>query len=309
MNPVPFAASGIGSYWYEGAQLLKKALARQGVELDLNTRTSNINNVLSVARGECVLGITTPQFVDWAQRRLGAFAGRNVPELRVVAALNLPLLLAAAVERSSGITSLCELAHARFPWKAVMPAPDNLVGQYVDRLLEGHGLDREQMLRWGGADLSPIRARTAAERAQATGPNVMTSLTAEYARSGTANGFFLYINGCSEWARDLTELLDLRFLRFDETVLDAVIEQWGGTKITLPARLFAGADEDLPVAGWRHHYIYGKTDVPDDLVHAVLRSLEDERILDNANGISYSGLRPQLLAGVKLHPATDAYYR
>ena len=82
-------------------------------------------------------------------------------------------------------------------------------------------------------------------------------------------------------------MLDLRFLRFDEAILDAIIAEWGGTKMTLPARLFNGVDEDMPVVGWRHHYIYGKADVPDELVRAVLQALEDERILDNAHGFSY----------------------
>ncbi len=306
---VPFAASGIGSFWWEGAHVLETALARHGYALELNTRTSNINNVLSVAGGESVLGITTPQFVEWAQRGLGAFAGQKLPELRVVAALNLPLILAAAVDRASGFTTLADLARARYPWKLVSPGPDNLVGTYVDRIMEEHGLSRESIVAWGGADLRPHLGRTPEQRAQQTGPNVMHSNTAEYARSGAADGFFLYINGSSDWARDLTELRDLRFLRFEEPILDAIRAEWGGTKMTLPARLFRGADEDLPAIGWRHHYIYGTADVPDDLARAVLTALEDERILDNAMGISYSGLRPILPESVKLHRITEDYFK
>ena len=161
--------------------------------------------------------------------------------------------------------------------------------------MEEHGLSRENIVAWGGADLRPHAGQTAAQRAQ-TGPNVMHTNTADYARSGAADGFFLYINGASDWARDLTELRDLRFLRFDEAILDAIRAEWGGTKMTLPARLFRGADEDLPVIGWRHHYIYGTAGVPDELARAVLTALEDERILDNAMGISYSRFRP-LAAG------------
>jgi hypothetical protein len=306
---VPFAASGIGSYWYEGAHVLATALTRHGYDLDLNTKTSNVNNVLSVAKGESVLGITTPQFVEWAERRLGAFAGQDLPELRVVAVLNLPLLLAAAVDRASGFTTLAELARARYPWKVVSPGPENLVGTYVDRIMEAHGLSRESVVSWGGADLRPHAGRTPQQRAQQTGPNVMVSQTAAYAKSGAANGFFLYINGSSEWARDMTVLQDLRFLRFDEAILESIAAEWGGTMMTLPARLFPGADDDLPVIGWRHHYIYGTAAVPDDLARAVLTALEDERILDNAAGISFSGLAPVLPKSVKLHDVTENYYK
>jgi TRAP-type uncharacterized transport system substrate-binding protein len=306
---VHFAASAIGSQWWEGGLLLKKALAGHGIELVLDDKSSNIDNVLSVADGRNQLGITVPQFVDWAQRGLSYYAGKRIPELRVVAALGLPFWMAAAVDRSAGITSLDELAEKRFPWKCVMPQPNNLVAVYIERIMREHGLTRENILAWGGADPSPMQGRTAEERAHPAGPSVMRSLTAQLAKSGAANGFFLYMNGNSEWVRDLTTLRDLRFLRFDEGILDAINTEWGATKMTLPARTFNGVDEDLAVAGWRYHYVYGTEGVPDDLARAVLHALEDERILDNAAGFSFSGFRPHLPPGVKLHRVAEEYYR
>jgi TRAP-type uncharacterized transport system substrate-binding protein len=156
--------------------------------------------------------------------------------------------------------------------------------------------------------LRPRRARTNAERERAEGrPAVLATHTAQRARDGAANGFFLYLNGCSAWGRDLTVIGDLRFLTFDEKILDTLNAELGGTKMTLPARLFPGAQEDMPAVGWGRHYIYGKAGVPDDLVVVVLKALEDERILDNAHGFSYSALRPNLVAKLKLHPAGEAY--
>lgn len=306
---VRFAASAIGSQWWEGGLLLKKALAPHGIELELDDTSSNIDNVLSVADGRNQLGITVPQFVDWAQRGLSYYAGKLVPELRVVAALGLPFWLAAAVDRSAGIASLAELAQKQFPWKAVMPQPNNLVAVYIERIMREHGLTRESIKAWGGADPSPMQGRTAEERARPSGPSVMKNLTAQLARSGAANGFFLYMNGNSEWARDLTTLRDLRFLRFERDILDAINAEWGATTMTLPARTFNGVDEDLAVAGYRYHYIYGTAGVPDDLARTVLHALEDERILDNASGFSFSGIRPQLPSGVRLHRVAEEYYR
>jgi len=307
---VTFAASSIGSFWWEGGVLLKRAIAPLGYDLVLDDRVHDYHNVLSVADGRNVLGITMPSFVDWAERRLGIFAGMDLSELRVIAALNLPVWLAATVDRASGITSLAELARKRYPWRVVLPPPQNQIGVYIERIMREHGVTRESIVGWGGADLRPTRTRTDAERERerAAGPAVLATHTAELAKSGATNGFFLYVNGCSAWGRDLTVLGDLRFLRFDEAILDAINADWGGTKLTLPARLFPGADEDLPVVGWRHHYIYGKADVPDDLVRAVLTALEDERILDNGHGFSYSALRPHLVADLKLHPASEDYY-
>jgi uncharacterized membrane protein len=67
-------------------------------------------------------------------------------------------------------------------------------------------------------------------------------------------------------------------------------------------------DEDIAVAGWHQHYIYGLSGVPDEVVRAVLAALEDERILDNTFGFSFSGFRPELPKSLRLHPATEAYY-
>jgi hypothetical protein len=142
-----------------------------------------------------------------------------------------------------------------------------------------------------------------------TGRDEMISVTKDLAKSGETNGFFLYVNGCSQWGRDLTTIGDLRFLTFDEAALDKINAEWGGTKITLPARLFNGVEEDMPAVGWRHHYIYGNADVPDDIALAVLKALEDERILDNGHGFSYSGFRPHLVADLKLHRASEDYYK
>lgn len=309
---IPFAASAVGSFWYEGGVLLKRAIAPYGYDLQIDHTTFDYNNVLSVASGKNVLGITMPSFVDWAQRKLYIFEDKIIPELCVVAALNLPVWLAATVDRASGITTLKELAEKKYPWKAVLPPPQNQIGVYIERIMAAHGITREKIVAWGGADMRPTRERSDAERAEdrALGrPSVLATHTAELAKNGRTNGFFLFVNGMSAWGRDLTVLRDLRFLRFDEAILDRLNAELGGTKLTLPARLFPGADEDLPVVGWRHHYLYAKKDVADDLVKAVLKALEDERILDNAHGISSSALRPHLVSDLKLHPVADAYYR
>lgn len=305
---VPFAASGVGSHWWEGAVVVQRALARAGYDVELNTATSNANNILSVAKGESLLGITTPQFVDWSQRKLDVYAGKDVPELRVVAALNLPLWLAAAVDRAAGFTTLRELGAAKYPWKLIWPGHDNIVGVYIERLMREHGFSVADVVAWGGSDLRPMGPRPPGS-VDPTNNILVRRNTATYARSGEADGFFLYINASSPWARDMTTLRDLRFLRFDEGVIDRVNAEWGGTKLTLPARLFPGLDDDMPAAGWRHHYVYGKPDVPDELVHALLTSLEDESILDNGGAISFSGFRPRLVGNVQLHRAADAYYR
>ena len=61
---VKFAASGVGSFWYEGGVQLQKAIAPLGYDLVLDESVSDYNNVLSVADGRNLIGITMPNFVD-----------------------------------------------------------------------------------------------------------------------------------------------------------------------------------------------------------------------------------------------------
>ena len=152
MERIPFAASGVGSLWWDGGMLLKKSIAGHVIELVLDDRSSNHNNVMSVAAGKNVLGITLPQFIDWAQRGLDVYAGTTMPDLHVIAALDLDVWLAAAIDRSPGITSLAELAAAKYPWNVVLPAPNNLVGVYIDRILREH----DEVGDIAGAEQSPV---------------------------------------------------------------------------------------------------------------------------------------------------------
>ena len=73
----------------------------------------------------------------------------------MIAALNLPVWLAAAVDRAGDLGTLAELAKARYPWKVVFSPPHNLVGVYIERIMREHGITRESIVSWGGADLRP----------------------------------------------------------------------------------------------------------------------------------------------------------
>jgi TRAP-type uncharacterized transport system substrate-binding protein len=167
---VTFAGSGVGSFWYAGGVMLKKAIAPLGFDLAIDEKPSDYNNVLSVSDGTNEIGITMPQFIDWAVRKAHPiFADKEIPDLRVIAALNLPVWLAAAIDRSTGITSLKEIAEKKVPWRVVLPPPRNLVGVYIEYILKAHGITREDIVSWGGADLLPTLQKTPEDRPRPNG--------------------------------------------------------------------------------------------------------------------------------------------
>lgn len=303
MKQVAFAASTVGSYWWEAGYRLRLGVAGRGYDLVLNSRTTDTENAMSVGRGRSELGVTAEPFLDWAQRRIGPYAGEDLRDLRAIAALNNAQWIAAAVDRESGIASLRELGERRYPWRVVLPLAHHATTLWVDRTLELHGITRASIVEWGGEifhpqDLSP----------RTEGPDepwVMRSITRRLAEERLANGFMNYTRWTNVWARDLTTLLDLRFIGADEALLAQVVRELGGHLMTLPALMYRGLDADIPAIGWYYDYIYGTPDTPADLVAAILEALDEEVFLENAVAYSYAGRRVPLPPGLQYHPAAE----
>jgi hypothetical protein len=314
---VTVAASRVGSPWYEIAASLKRVMGRGDYDLEIDWRRHDHLNVRAVAAGECDIGVTMPPLVAWANRRSGPLSDIVPAELRVIAAVNLPAWLVAAVERKAGFRTLRELGEARFPWKPIMPPADHLLRGWEERILQLHGFSTADLKSWGGGDPlyyagqlmhdateGGLSAAWAAERT----PEPLVSYTQYLARNELANGVFFVVSLASPWAGSLSLLPDLCFLEFDYQAMLTAQREHGAQLMVLPNRIFPGVDRDLLTAGWRHQYIYGPSDTDPDLVRAILGALERPQLLENAVGASYSAVEPELVSGVELHSASREWY-
>lgn len=299
---VRFAGSTVGSYWFEIATRLKLGLAEHGYDVVVDSHVPDNRNVFTVGTGENDVGVTSIRFLDWAQRRYGPYAGADLREFRLIAALNNPSWIAAAVATETGMTDLAQIAERRHPWRVVLPQPDHAMAIYVDRLLELHGITREKIAEWGGRVFYPLQT---GPRAEAPGePWKMRTVTRELAEQRLVDGSVNYTRWSNAWTRDMTTLLDLRFLRFDLAAVDATIRELGGYRMTLPARMYRGLDEDITTVGWRYDFVYGTVDTPAELIAAILAVLSGESFLENAFGHAYRrGPVSGLPAGLRFHDA------
>jgi len=306
---VNFAVSGAESPWREVGKVISRALSSEEYEFDLQTH-ADLANARAVGSGQCEIGVTMATYFDWAALHMAGFEQETFKndQFRVIAAVNRPSWMAAGVERSAGISTLRELAERKFSWKCLAFPSSNGLGMYADRLMEAHGFDRADVEAWGGTWPGgyPI-----AEAHVPPKPDGSPSNAKQVAERGLINGFFHHAYWTSAWARQVTTILDLKFLAMEESAIDAVIKRYGGEKMILPARLFPGADEDLITLGWRHLYVYGTEQTDGELVVAVIRALEQssDRILENYHGLSYTAQMAKLRAGTQMHPAAVEYYR
>jgi hypothetical protein len=314
---VTVAAGRVGSPWYEVAASLRRVMGGGDYHLEIDWTRHDHLNVRAVAAGECDIGVTMPPLVDWAMRRSGPLSDIVAAELRVIAAVNLPAWLVAAVERKAGFRTLRELGEARFPWKPIMPPADQMIRAWEERILQLHGFSMADLKSWGGDDPVYYAGQLmhdateggpgAAWRAGRT-PEPLVSYTQYLARNELVNGAFFVVNLASPWAGSLSLLPDLCFLEIDYQALRTVQRELGAELLVLPDRIFPGVDRDLLTIGWRHQYIYGRHDTDPELVRAILSALERPQLLENAIGVSYTAVQPELVPGVELHPASREWY-
>jgi len=306
---VHFAVSGAESPWREVGKVISRAVSSDDYEFDLQSHP-DLANPRAVGNGTCELGVTMATYYDWAAVHIAGLETETFKNenFRVIAAVNRPSWMAAGVDRAAGISSLRELVDQKYPWKCLAFPSSNGLGMFADRLMEAHGFDREDVESWGGTWPGgfPITEAHVPPK-----PDGSPSNAKQVAERGLINGFFHHAYWTSAWARQVTTLLDLKFLAIDEDAIDKVIAQYGGEKMILPARLFPGADEDLVTLGFRHLYVYGTLDTDPNLVVAVIRVLEQEadHILENYHGLSYTAQMPKLRPGTFMHPAAEEYYR
>ena len=306
---VNFAVSGAESPWREVGKVISRAVSSNDYEFDLQSHP-DLANVRAVGADKCEIGVTMATYFDWAALHTAGLEGETFQNdrFRVIAAVNRPSWMAAGVMRSEGISSLRELVDRKFPWKVLAFPSSNGLGMFADRLMDGHGFNRADVESWGGTWPGGFPITEAHEPPK---PDGSPSNAKQVAERGLINGFFHHIYWTSAWARQVTTILDLKFISLEEPAIDAVIAKYGAEKMILPAKLFPGADEDLLTLGWRHLFVYGTEKSDSDLVVAVLRALDAsaDRILENYHGLSYTAQMPKLRAGTQMHPAAEDYFR
>ena len=246
--------------------------------------------------GPVDFGATGSQFLWWAYQGVHDFA--KDPEgprkqLRLVANIQEPSYLIAAVRADSGITDLHQIKEKRMAVKIM--ASVGVGGQTTPEILEYYGLTKESMAALGG------------ELRTGNGPDQRKGLDVVIGWAALENA-----PEYNMWY-EISQKYDLKYLKLADDLVDKLVKEYDLEKRNVPLGLLRGIDQQFPTAVRTGNTIYGRADMPDDFAYTLAKALDEHQdLLQWANSgmnFSYNWRTVWKAFGVPLHPGAARYYK
>jgi hypothetical protein len=272
----------------------------------IKTGTGYRDNVDAIAKGEVDLGITTPFDVtlEWARAGKHFFAGTPYPHLRTLGYLPQDDRLVLAVRADTGLASFEDIRTRKYPLKIATTChdPDNLMTWVIDLILRQHGIDPDDIVKWGGAWLEHDHPRKCLPQAI----------------RGEADAVFNEGIMVPQWY-ELVEKVPMRFIPMERAVLDALAKDYGLRPAVLPKGRLT-ADRDIACLDWSHWVVTVREDMDADLAYRITSVMVEERaelesryrhLPVERSPMTYP-IDPATMwkgVGAPLHPGAERYYR
>jgi len=316
-RPVLAAACPHGCPWGELGDYVKDAMAPLGYEVILcrNCNRDQGPRIVSTASHPPELsaqdtfvgtttrvnapvdfGITESGFLAWAYAGLYNYASDGpYANLRLIAKIEDPTYLLAAVKSDSPITSLAQIAEQHMPVKIIgggSPASQPALDYY--------GLSTEAVQAWGGTFINPIIAG---------------------AIGNSTLDFDLVINELASPANNpesslwtlLSQKHALRFLDFSEALLDRLAndEHLGMSRVVAQWGLLRGVDRAIPTVARSGHAIFARADMPERAAYDAAKAIDAHRAALKwyIRPYAYDSQSVWKNQDVPLHPGAERYYR
>ena len=208
---------------------------------------------------------------------------------RVIAVVRTSTYMLAAASKRSGITNLGQIKDRKQPTFIERGSDADIVFDY-------YGIKPEDIRAKGGAVLQAVIGGTREHRASAD-VFIGTGLMANTPEQG--------------WWNEASQLNDLVFLDFDESLIAKLAAEPGFVRATAPLGLLRGVARPIPTVMRPNHVIYARDDTPDDFAYAVAKALDEHRELFQVQLEPwYFDSRTVAVSNViPLHPGAMKYYR
>jgi TRAP transporter TAXI family solute receptor len=237
--------------------------------------------------GPVDFGATSVQNLWRAYEGKGAYASeRPRRNLRLLATIQAPNYLIAAVKSELGVTDLSQLKAKKWPLRAI-------VGNEGQEVLNHYGLTRQAIEAAGGHVGS---STTVAERANFDVVVAGGSL-------GNAPEFNVWY--------EVSQKYNLTYLQLPEDLLDALAAQNDLQRGSIPNGLLRGIDRPIPTVVRTGHVVFGRDDMPEDFAYLVAKALDEHQDLLQWSHLnfSYNVYSVWKAIDVPLHPGAAKYYR
>lgn len=208
---------------------------------------------------------------------------------RVIAAVQQPNYLIAAVTKRSGITNLAQIKDRSQPtWVAI----DN--NEATKLILDYYGITEEGLKAKGGG----FMPRSAVREKRATADVYIS------------NGLLVNTPEQRMWY-EVSQLNDLTYLDMAEPLLADLAKQPGYARATMPLAMLRGVDRPIPTVMRATHFIYVRDDAPADFVYAAAKALDEHQELFRmqAEPWYYDTRLVAKTLVVPMHPAALKYYK
>ena len=272
----------------------------------VRTGSAYREGIEAVGRGDADLAITTPihMGVRWAREGRHFYAGRAYPNLRTLGHLPQDDRLTLAVRADTGLKSFADIRerkpvlHIATPWRDV----NNLCSYASDLVWKAHGIDPQDIVRWGGSFWEHEGPRHCLRAAL----------------DGTVNAVFNEAIMVPQWAEWVAKV-PVNFIPIEPAAMQ-VLEGEFGLRGAVVEKGRLGNAADVPCLDWSHWGIVVRDDMPDDLAYRITAVMVEERaefegrfrhIPVHQSPLTYPIDPKRMPHGVDapLHPGAERYYR
>ena len=286
--------------WLAGA--LRPLYAPEST-FDVRITPGVLENIHLVGRREADLGGTVPPLNVRLAREGKANFTQAYPHLRAIGTLPHRTLLSFVVVAESGIDSIADIRARRHPLRlATRLAPYGAINFVATQILEHYGITPPALEAQGGRIVPAGAAHSAVE---------------QLAR-GDADAILNQV-GDRIWAR-LAQTRPVRFLPFDEELVQRLEQRYGCRRAWITRGQFAGVERDTLCLDWSDLIVFVSEELRVDVAYNLARAMTEsrdviERLMYTPEG-AYSHLTapvdPALLCrdvDVPLHPGAAEWYR
>lgn len=236
-----------------------------------------IGNIPRTNKGELDLASTTLIMTALAVQKKGAFK-EDYPNVRSIMNVQDEYQYVAVVRKDFAATTVSDIVNHRMPARLTTLAKGNATEWIWRTAFEEMGGSWEKLADWGGS-MSHVT--------WADGVNLV--------KDGHADGILAVVTGRIGWMVDLTTMRDMKFLKWDQDLLDQLSKKYGFVQGTLPAGTFRGQNGPIKAPTDGGAFI-ARADLPKEVVYASLKAVAEHTNKFKTFHAALANFKPQAMA-------------